>query len=251
MHVSGLLTASDGQTGFIGGAAAAEESVDGYFFYDSFENEPDDNGVPQDWEAVTDPSSDGETRTADSEGVFNTNSDTGSQSYYAKESDANGNVIYIRPSEQPLSEKRTSDVSVALERQSSQFEGSGDGFVGVELYEGTGDSPEISVRMKNETLIYTSPSGPQTLDTLAMDEWVTVTVYDIDPSSDTFAVEWASPSGSGTQTGLDMANGMTDGYDNTIIQIDDAGYVDTFGIENDTTTRIVSGGAGWLYCWPP
>lgn len=218
---------------FAGVAAAA--STDVGLFHDGFESEVANQGIPNNWEHVTDPQGNGISSTINYQEVTTARSYTGSQSYFANETDPTTNSVFIRPEEQQFTGTTTANVSIALNRPNTDNEadGSGGGIVGVLLMEGTGDSAQIDVAVENGELRYINASGTKkTLTTEpGYDEWIKLTIYQINATSDTYAVKWQTEGGqSGTKTGLEMNAPMTDGFNNTIFSIDDAGYIDSFAI---------------------
>lgn len=202
-------------------------------FWDSVDNETADTGTPENWKPIVDPSGSGHTRNVDVEKVTRNRSFSGEKSYYAEESQGS-NAVTSMPAMQPFDRYVTLNASIVLNRPEMATE---KGAVGLALYEGTGDTPQVNIQHRNGSLLYTDSSGTRRTisDKPDVGEWVWVKVYDIDLDTDTFSVEWETDSGErGRSTGLEMQSPMHWGYSETVTTIDDRGYIDELSIGRET-----------------
>jgi|GEM_PF-1925080 len=214
---------------------------DGLSFFDGFEDEPADSGAPDPWEVSRDTG-------AHVENVTTKYSYEGSQSFYLE---AGSNSIQRRrPAQQPYDSTVTRSVSLAINQQSG-------GTSAIRVLEG--GEAKIYAGMKNGDLQYFDGSGWVTISTVpSQNEWVEITMRDVDPSTNTYAVDWETSTDSGTATGLDMMNPMSEGYNEAALHSFDAksvfdaydtgrpkrvsGYVDTTdGRPVDNATVQVTG----------
>jgi hypothetical protein len=198
-----------------------------------FEDEPADEGVPERFEPVVDARDRGQTRNG-YETVTSATAASGDQSFMGRESET-GNVLFSRPASQPFDQPRTTNVSISLRRPPTNHEGSGGrngGIAAIQLYEGVGNEPPIEVKHDGSALKYKANGHNQRVITSATDfsEWARVTIFDIDPESDTFSVEWETPDESGVANDLPTGFDMEAGYTSTVVHFDDEGYADNLVI---------------------
>ena len=208
-QLTNLTTTSSGD-----GAVKLPDS--GLSYAEGFENQPADSGVPDGWEvALAGP--------PNTINVTTKQAASGTQSTYIN----TGSTYEIRPGEQPYGTAKTDDVSVSV------FDpGSASLQAGLALYE-SGTRLGV-IGMHNGDLAVFNGSW-QTISTAAdPGEWVSVTVTQIDPSTDTFAVEWSTSSQSGTQTGLGMENPASNGYTSAVVRTVGDGYYDDYRIGGGT-----------------
>jgi hypothetical protein len=210
----------DGLNSAHNGVAAA-----GSTFSDSFEDEPADSGVPDAWENQT-------SYSADTIEVSSSKADDGSQSFHAIGTTSNTPII-VRPQKQPRNSLSTANISGALFVNDTAKDSDP---VATKLVAKESNTRILNVKLQKSGLVYVDSSGSDvTLDSnVGQDEWVTVTIYDIDPSSNTFSVTW-SGSSSGSQSGLEFRN-TGDGYDSTPVVVEDEAYVDSYSSGNWETS---------------
>ena len=169
-----------------------------------FENQNDDSGVPDGWEII-----DGE----GSKPQITTNSSySGDQSLKFDLSLAKSYAISPDgdwSSYQPL----TAPIGIALRKTSEQGGGAN---IGLNIFSGGANSGSEHIRFHLRNGLQTYPNGSRTTLTtnFSSGDWVYVTVKNIDPSNNTYTIEWNTPNESSSQTGLSMINDMSsDGYD--------------------------------------
>lgn len=222
------------------GIAVAQET-DEPQFEDDFENESADSGVPDNWTEVTDPFGKGATRNVLVEEVTTNMSYRGDQAYYVEE-DETANAAWMQPETQPYSDTVTEPVSFAMYKPSVNHDDNNapDG-PAIQIAEGTGSTSnkKIELRVQEDRLVYrneTGGSGSDLFETVAdgvnADEWVHVTVFNINPTDDTCDLRWTTASDSGTVEDIPMLHSMSEGYDHTFLSVDDAGGLDTFAVGN-------------------
>lgn len=194
----------------------------------SFEDEPADDGVPADFEAVTDPRNLGQTRDGQ-EFVTTAVATRGTQSYGGIERKGS-NALWSRPAPQPYAEPRTGNVSVSLRRPKTDRE-PGTGGATLTLWEGS-PTRHVGVRAAGGSLEVFGDAGWTAVADVGYDTWVRATVYAVDPTDDTYSVAWETAVDSGTVTDVAMHGDMTAGYTMTTLSFDDEGYADDLVIEN-------------------
>lgn len=209
----------------ISGSGDAAKVEFGTAFEDGFEDEPADSGLPGQWENVTAPAN---------PNVTDVTAADGAQSAYMDEA-GNGAFATVRPAEQPYGSNRTQNVSVALQQQKNASAEE----IRAELH--TGGTRAIVVGMRGGDLQYYDGSWHNISTTPDAGEWVDLTIYDIDPSTDTFAVEWSTATGSGTATGLNAETGLDSGYDELWIGANkNGGFYDAVRLNGEATGTYVS-----------
>lgn len=186
-------------------------------FEDDFDSEAADSGIPDDWETTD--------STSTTVNVSTQQALTGSQSVYLESGSSSD--FDIRPAEQPHPHAVTNNVSVSI------FQTDG-GESNVWLFEG--GTTLTTVGLQNGNLVYWDGGNYNQISggDFNQNEWVNVTIYDIDPSSDTFSVAADNGSHSTTATGIPMAFEVSEGYDITQLHQDPGGqgaYFDAFDIE--------------------
>lgn len=203
-----------------GTSATVELSGSGTSFEDGFESDALDSGVPDNWEVIASP---------DSQEVTTTQADEGSQSWYVDRN--SGTQGQYRPSEQPYSGAKTENISFSL-YQSTDYDTNDD--LAVTLKE-SGDSLIIVGLQNGGNLRYWDGDWHVINTSTGLNEWVRITIFDIDPVADTVSVEWETDANSGVKTGLSLNTPMTNGYDETEIRNKlSAGYIDDFSIGSST-----------------
>lgn len=213
-----------------GSGESASVVLNTTLFDDSFESEAADSGTPDNWEVVSTGFSVQEVTTS--------NSIDGAQAAHFNET-TDFSASSVRPAEQPYGSPTTNNISGWM-YFGEAIGGSGADLARFGLREG--GTERIQVGIRNGDLQYHNGSSWVTLST-AVDakEWVKVTVYDIDPGADTFAVQWdIDGGGSGSSTGLSMSSAMSSGYDDTLFVVDGEAFLDGFSIAKtgDTGTYI-------------
>lgn len=196
-----------------------------------FESEAADVGIPERFDELTDPRSRGQSRLGVDE-VANTTAYQGIQSYHGAE-DRRGNVLFIRPEDQPLTSPRTANVSVALRRTDQYTDPNHQGKAGIALYEQTGGEPNVRLHLRADRL--TPKSSWTTITDVTTGDWVHVTIFDIDPENNTYAVEWETRNTTGVMRNIQMNAPMDEGYRNTVLSIDQEGYADALRLERPST----------------
>lgn len=205
-----------------GAGAAAHVNLTTATFADDFDGEAADAGTPDGWTQQSAPTA---------QNVTTIRSDSGSQSWFV---DASGSSGSFNPTSQPIADT-TVNASWAMYTLN---DGSGSGNR-ILLWEGglTG-SAVIQLSQRNGDLMFFNATAGAWEDVTTAadeDEWVTVTVFDVDPTTDTFAVEWTAGADSGVARDLHMAGAMTSGYD--LIEVNPAGgaisHYDSFAVGED------------------
>ncbi len=216
----------------LGAAPAIGAEVSSTSLYDSFDNQSADSGLPENWTQTTSLSD--VTNNVTSEKSY-----SGGQSWYLSE-DEDGAPFYEHES-MPLSSNTTEESGVAFYQPSSALDDPQDASVSMALYEG--ETKIIEVQMFKGDLAYKDSSGEiQTISTEPdAGEWVAVSITDINTSSDTFSVQWRTPTESGTATNLSMRNPSTDGYDSGKIGVNTEAYVDEVRVAREKQDKSVSG----------
>lgn len=196
-------------------------------FFDGFEDQPADDGVPDGWSKYDD----GTYTTAN---VTTQRASEGSQSFYVDHDGSTSSLLYFTPDEQPYDSPTVSNASADL-----WVDGTGGGIF--QLREGTETPATVRINSAGE-LEYDNGTSWVTLDAGPLDStWVTLRYYDVDPDTNTFALEWNSSAGSGTSTGLDMANNMSSGYNEVRIGVGGDGGMFADNVSFQRETRHVSG----------
>lgn len=225
---------------------AADDAV---HFENGFDNQSADSGVPDNWKEVTDPFGQGHSRNANVEEVTTDIAYEGDQAYYGEEGQGS-NALYIQPNNQPLTNKTTEPISAALYKPTVNIDSS-DAVDGpaLQFSNGTGEAADMlgSIRVGRDGLEYrtSSPNDPfesVVIANVGIGEWVHVSIHDLDVQNDTFDIHWANRTASGEEEDVPMVNPTKNGYNNTFIQIDDAGGADSFSVgEQDTDGGTLSG----------
>ncbi|WP_239638471.1 Ig-like domain-containing protein [Haloferax volcanii] len=99
------------------------------------------------------------------------------------------------------------------------------------------------VQFDGDTLVNYNGSEQTITSVPSADEWVSLRITDIDPSTDTYTVEWETSSDSGTVTGLSMWRDMSSGWDTATLGANDgAGYFDNvaYGGRTSDSGRYIS-----------
>ena len=231
----GFVSVSDGQLRVDGTRNGHNTSTSGNSTVYGFENEAADTGIPERFDPIVDPRGRGFSRNGDDAVTPDVYAD-GTQAYYGLER-ASGNVLYIRPREQPLSEPRTEPVSVALNRPDTYGDGT-KGTAGILLYERVAPSNEPPIRVVHNDGKLRAINGESltTLQPGVFGQWVHVDIFAIDLTNDTYSVRWTSPVGDGVRHNLDMAGAMTSGYRTSILSADGEAYLDNLVIRESNTS---------------
>lgn len=190
-------------------------------FEDGFEDEPADAGVPENWsEGLT---------ISNTVNVSTFRSNTGSQSAFISDGSGSGSITHS------VSET-TENVSFAIYLASDL--GDPDE-VGIELDDA--GSSTVKLALRNGDLESFDGTWGNVISTVPnRGEWITITIFDIDPAADTYSVEWSTSSDSGVVTGIAMNNGMdSGGYDTMELAVfRSGGYYDdvSVGTVEETAT---------------
>lgn len=191
-------------------------------FSDSFESESADTGMPNNWERES-----GSTVTTE---VTTTRASDGSQSFYRQTDSSND--VFDRPALQPYDDPTTDPISTSVYVES--------GAKDIRLFESW--SNVILVGQADNLRYYSSGSWKTISSVPDRGEWVDITIKNIDPSSNTYTVEWSTSSDSGVATGLAMRESMSSGYTESTSRVhpDSEVYIDDFEISSGTVTEYPS-----------
>lgn len=188
-------------------------------FSDGFEDEPADAGTPDDWVSTD----------VQTDGTINVTSDRaieGSQSVGANVAAGDDHIIYPDTTLVPHDEKTTKNVSFSW-----YVESGGANFILANEVDGSIDS--IFTVEFNDGELTTDPFS-QAHSGVSFNEWINITIFDIDPSTDTVSMKWESPSDSGVATDLNTGTFTGDGYGTIIYNPGD----DPSGLGGDTTVAF-------------
>lgn len=199
-------------TSVSGSGDSADVTLTGSRFFDSFEGEPADTGVPDAWTEVA----------AGTHNVTTAWASDGSQSMHTDGQ--------LQPSSQPYS--ATADpVSLTL------YKPAAGAFTGIQLVESGTNVATVAIRSGD--LQYFNGSNWQTITTAVdVGEQVRLNIKDIDASADTYTVEWTTPTNSGTATGLSAQADITTGYTTTKIRGGDGVFVDAFQVGQQSARGV-------------
>lgn len=220
---SGHFTASDfgggsqTNTTVVGTGTAADTRLPD--FNDTFESEAADSGAPENWSVGNAPTS---------VNVTTAHAASGSQSMGVDGT----NLGTLEVSRHPLDDPITTNVSISIYAEGGN----------AHLFVGGVSSRMLTVGMRNGDLVYRNSSGYQTISTTPdNNEWVNITVYNINISSDTYSVRWETPTASGTATGLEFENAQSDGWDDLSVYTDgDVAFYDQVNVEEPPTGTYIS-----------
>lgn len=221
----------------VGTASAATND-----FEDGFENESADAGIPENWQ--TDTYSDG------TYNVTTKHARSGSQSAGLTVDGSAGSVIDMKPNTQPYSTAKTEDVGTWLYLPGKNLDGDDMDTVQLRIKEG-------GTRIGWTSLSYNHTSGEAKLEyfdgatrktattNVQRGQWIYLSFSDIDVSADTYTFKYDSSTASGEVTGVSLENAATDGYDETVVRVDDSAYVDDFkNTFSDQVSGTVTNGSG-------
>lgn len=192
---------------------------------ESFEEQPADDGFPENWEAKKDGSS------IQTINVTTDRAYAGSQAVYLSDGGAAG-TPEVGPQYQPYDTARTGNASMALYSPG----GSTANFL-VDESGVSGNSINIRVNSTGY-LQYSDGAAWQTVSNGHSDEWVEFEVYNIDVAADTFAIRYENATNTGTATGLSMSNAMTDGWHNSQIAVAGGAYFDELKLPPSESKRL-------------
>eukprot|EP00761_Pharyngomonas_kirbyi_P008975 gb/GECH01008990.1/.p1 GENE.gb/GECH01008990.1/~~gb/GECH01008990.1/.p1 ORF type:complete len:936 (+),score=-5.28 gb/GECH01008990.1/:1-2808(+) len=204
--------------------------TDGQSFFDSFENQAADSGIPDGW------SQDTAYWVPDAVEVSSTYATDGAQSVYIGDLDGT-EISRLQPDLHPIT-PTTDAVSTDMRYASADDSG---GSIRLALSEG--GIRVALVQFDGDTLVNYDGAEQTITSVPSADEWVSVRITDIDPVTDTFTVEWETASDNGTVTGLSMWRDMSSGWDTATLGANDgAGYFDDFahGVGSSYSGRYIS-----------
>lgn len=159
----------------------------------TFDSQPADSGIPDGW------SDNGGGGTVDAENVTTKRSLSGSQSWYFKTSAG----VQRIPSDQPYASAVTGEIKFSVYPKSN-----GEYF---RIFENGTRKAYVGIATDGD-LTWFNNSGSHTITTQTdLNEWITVTVTDIDPTTDSATIEWSTSNGeSGSeQVDLPLDSGYT------------------------------------------
>ncbi|WP_233509343.1 Ig-like domain-containing protein [Haloferax sp. Atlit-48N] len=204
--------------------------TDGQSYFDSFEDQPADSGIPDGW------SQDAAYWVPDAVEVSSTYATDGSQSVYIGDLDGT-EISRLQPDLHPIP-PTTDPVSTDMRYVSADDSG---GSIRLALSE---DGTRVAlVQLDGDSLINYNGAEQTITSVPSADEWVSVRITDIDPVTDTFTVKWETASDNGTVTGLSMWRDMSSGWDTATLGANDgAGYFDDFahGAGSSYSGRYIS-----------
>lgn len=196
------------------GAACSVELDPESGFSDGFEPDAADAGVPDDWENRSAPGF---------QNVTTARAHSGSQSYFVDGSPTLGRA---RPAYQPLGGASTENVTFWIYQTST-----GTNLAGLELYEGGSAWTRLGIR--NGDLQYSDGAAWQTISTTPdANEWVRITIFNIDASKNEFDVAWEVQGGaSGSTADIGAFASISNGYDETVLlTTSDGAFYDDFSV---------------------
>jgi len=157
----------------------------------SFEDEPADAGLPDNWEVANNPPA--------STNVTTSRSAVGSQSHAVT---SNGGQVGTRPAEMPYQNSKTDPISIRIYSAGDRGQ----------LQVAEGSTAIFQGGVTGGDLKYYDGSSYVTLDS-AVDngEWLTLNISNIDPASDEFTLEWKTADTSGSQR-LSAWENFDEGY---------------------------------------
>jgi hypothetical protein len=209
----------------VGSGTSADVVLSGSEFADGFEDEPADDGMPEDWENASLSGVDEVINVSD------TRAYAGSQSMYLKmtEGSGDGTKGSVRPQEQPYPSNQTSNISLAI----WQEEGND-----AQIRAWEGNDRIIVVGMRQGGLEYFNGSGWTTISTAPdKSEWVKITVSDINPSANSYTVVWETENGESGSATAETEAAIGTGYDAAHVWVGDgSAFYDSYRIGGAETS---------------